>query len=124
MRLTLAACVVVLWAAPAQSGGPPAAALRCLPPYDHCKKCWEVAYEEYAHWDRLRGTWAADAAKYGVACERLSLWACAAMAADPQRTLENRLGWLKELTERVGWRVVLTGELPPPVPLEWLREKR
>lgn len=51
-------------------------------------------------------------------CElRAKMWRLVARAGTPGDVIDRRQA-LAELVKLVGWRAVLTGELPPPVPLE------
>jgi hypothetical protein len=55
---------------------------------------------------------------------RLQVWTCAQWATKPDLEPEARCEAVRQLISVAGWRAVLTGELPSPVPLGWYKERR
>lgn len=88
---------------------PPLWVAKCLPSKERC----EQALQEICRW-----------LAFCPENERLAhnywTWERALWAVDPEWSAEERRRALRELVDWHGWRMVLSGELPDPVPLEWV----
>jgi hypothetical protein len=103
---------------------PPVHLARGLPPHGRCRQAL-AEVERWLGW--ARDYWEATG-RHAPEWEHLQAqhwtWERAARATDPRGGDGERRRALAELVEWLGWRVVLTGELPPPVPLDWYPTSR
>lgn len=100
---------------------PPVEVADGLPSHERCLEAMELANANYRsvlarHGMTGEESWgqcsAADNAF--TACV---VWENATQATDPRASEVNRRHALRRLIHEAGWRAVLTGELPPPIPL-------
>ena len=111
------------YAPPPLESLPPLYLARGLPAAAYCRQMADVA-ERWA--TRIRddcaglewwpGAWF-------TAEEGARIWRAAADARDSRGDERTRREALRTLIELVGWRRTITGELPPPVPLDWYEIK-
>lgn len=109
--------------APPPPEDPPLSLARGLPPHSVCL----ARMAEAVRWKDLiiaaRGsTLAFLPGAWFTAEEGYQIWWAAEWATDTDRISAERRDSLRQLIELVGWRRVLTGELPPPMPLEYYAE--
>ncbi len=117
--LALAGVLLVLLAraARAEVGLLPPLEIACgVPSHARCVEAAALATANLAAEERAGAGLAWMPSSYFVAFRSKEAWGYAAAATTTARSGRERREALRDLIELVGWRAVLTGTLPPPVP--------